>query len=738
MSSALLSLCRLSIALPLLAVLPACTSQMADPMALSAMKHGRVLLVHDQAQFQALMTSVRPGDRLVLADGVWRDFRVDFFAEGQEGAPITLAAQTPGKVILSGRSSLRLAGSHLVVTGLVFRDGYTPTGEVIAFRGEKGAVATQSRVTETVIDGYNRPSRQESDHWVALYGSDNRFDHNHLVGKTNQGATLVVVREPRYGLDNRHRIDHNYFGTRPSLGSNGGETIRVGTSHQSRSNSGTVVEYNYFERCDGEVEIISNKSGGNIYRGNVFVESAGALTLRHGNGNLVEDNVFLGNGKPHTGGIRVINRDQTIRNNYMEGLAGRSFASAIAVLNGVPGGPINRYDPVVNASITRNSIVNAASIELAAGADQERSAPPTNSRFTQNLIVGAEGAEIFRVLDDVAGIAFEGNVQTPVQKPALAVPGITRHPVELARAPNGLLYPVDPALSGIGVRRDLQPVAKEDVGVSWYAKDAAPIGFGSGRTLEVPPGDGTLSAAIAKADAGDVLLLRQGLYRVDEVLAVSKPLWLRGDGEIRFTRPSLFRVEEGGSLRLTGVTINGADAPDATGNAVIRTADGMGRNYEVRLENSVFTGLDVNKAFHVLAAGKGTLAGFIQVDGSTFTNITGTVLKLDAETDDLGLYNAESVEITRSSFSDVTGGVLSLYRGGKDESTFGPRLDFTGNRVTRAGTGQQAPSLRLHGVQAIRITGNRFTDSGMVSVVRTVGEPVITIQDNEFTGTPKP
>lgn len=736
MSRTFRSLCRLSVAMPLL-LLPACAPQAAAP-AKVATAQGRTLLAHDPAQFQAQLATARPGDRLVLADGVWRDFRIDFFANGTQDAPITLAAQTPGKVILSGKSNLRLAGSHLVVTGLVFRDGYTPTGEVIAFRGEKGAVATQSRVTETVIDAYNRPARQESDHWVALYGSDNRFDHNHLAGKTNQGATLVVIREPQYGLDNRHRIDHNYFGPRPSLGSNGGETIRVGTSPHSRTDSHTIVELNYFERCDGEVEIISNKSGANIYRGNVFVESAGALTLRHGHGNVVEDNVFLGNGKPHTGGIRVINRDQIVRNNYMEGLAGKSFASAIAVLNGVPDGPINRYDPVVNAQIGHNSVINAASIELAAGADKERSAPPTDSRFTGNLIVGADDAEIFRVMDDIAGIRFDDNVQTPVKEPALAVPGIARRPVELARAPNGLLYPTDPAMANVGARRDLVPIGKDDVGVRWYPKQGQQAGFGTGRTHDVPPGDGTLSAAFAKAGAGDVLSLSNGVYRVEEVLAVSRPLWLRGPGDIRFTRPTLFRVEEGGSLRLTGVTIHGGDAPDATGNAAIRTADGMGRNYELRLENVTFTGLDVNNAFHAVATGKGTLAGLIRVEGSRFEKISGTALKLDAETDDLGLYNAERVEITGSNFTDVKGGVLSLYRGGKDESTFGPRLDFTDNRVTRAGAGTEMPSLRLHGVQGIRITGNRFTDSGGIKMTRTVGEPVVSIKDNEFSGTPKP
>ncbi len=98
------------------------------------------------------------------------------------------------------------------------------TGEVVSFRRSRDRRAVESRVTGVVIDGFNKPDRAASDNWVAMYGQDNRFDHNHLVGKTNLGTTLVVVRDATQGLENRHRIDHNYFGPRPNLGSNGGET----------------------------------------------------------------------------------------------------------------------------------------------------------------------------------------------------------------------------------------------------------------------------------------------------------------------------------------------------------------------------------------------------------------------------------------------------------------------------------------------------------------------------------
>ena len=101
----------------------------------------------------------------------------------------------------------------------------------------------------------------------------------------------MVLRDIEH-QDNSHRIDHNYFGSRPELGENGGETIRVGTSTYSRTSSKTLIENNIFRGCNGESEIISNKSGDNIYRNNLFIESEGTLTLRHGNNALVENNVF--------------------------------------------------------------------------------------------------------------------------------------------------------------------------------------------------------------------------------------------------------------------------------------------------------------------------------------------------------------------------------------------------------------------------------------------------------------
>lgn len=126
------------------------------------------LLVTDQDAFASALDRAEPGDRILLADGEWRDFQVVLDADGADGAPITLAAQTPGGVRLTGRSNLAIGGEHLVVSGLTFTDSHSPTDEVISFRLADGTTATDSRLTQTVIEDFGKPKRSEQDSWVVL------------------------------------------------------------------------------------------------------------------------------------------------------------------------------------------------------------------------------------------------------------------------------------------------------------------------------------------------------------------------------------------------------------------------------------------------------------------------------------------------------------------------------------------------------------------------------------------
>ena len=692
----------------------------------------RDMLVSDQVQYKAAVKKAQPGDTIILGDGEWRDFQIVFTGTGTAAKPITLTAQTKGKVLLTGQSNLRIGGQNLVVSGLVFKNGASPTDEVISFRRDSKTLATDVRVTEVVIDGFSKSDRRAEDIWVALYGTGNRVDHSHFEGKTNAGVTLAAIRRAGDPLDNRHRIDHNYFGPRPPLGSNGGETIRIGTSEESLSASNTIIERNIFDRTSGEVEIVSIKSGGNVVRENLVLEAQGAFVLRHGNGNLVERNIFLGKGVADTGGVRVINRDQIVRGNYFEGLAGTSFKSALSVMNGVPNSVINRYHQVANARIEGNSIIDSARITLAAGADAERSAAPTGSKFERNLIVGAKGQDPFRAEGEIGGIALAGNVEAKVAKPLLGA-GVEQREVKLERAANGLLYPTDPALAAVGAPRDLKPVTRAEVGANWYRGDTPEAAFGTGDTRPLAAG-ASLAQAVADAKAGDTLALAAGTYDIAAPLTVQHRLTIAGSKDAKpvlRVASSFARIEGGGGLQLENVAI---DASGASGDgALIVVESGVAPNYGVALAGVSVRGPGKGR-LNGIAMAPGTFADDVSIKNSDFAEM-GVVVAATGEQEPKGWYPMERLTIAGSRFARVAM-VADLLRKGTDESTFGPWFAMTGSSVADSGMG--GASLRISGAQHADIVQNSFAKSDGIVVIHSVGAPETRIASNAFAATPSP
>jgi len=222
-------------------------------------------LVDDKSSFDAAVSSASPGDTIILKNKTWTNTTFGFYATGTEENPIVLTAETPGEVILTGSSRIEIYGKYLEVQNLDFKDGALSTGHVVEFRKGSSELAENCRLTNCRILNYNPTSDETEYKWVSIFGKNNRVDHCTFSGKNHQGALLVVWLN---GSANYHQIDHNYFSDIPRLDRNGAETIRIGTSTNSMTDSRSVVEHNVFEKCDGELEIISNKSNFNIYRFN--------------------------------------------------------------------------------------------------------------------------------------------------------------------------------------------------------------------------------------------------------------------------------------------------------------------------------------------------------------------------------------------------------------------------------------------------------------------------------------
>ena len=646
----------------------------------------------------ATLREARPGDRIVIENGRYSDLSLKWLGRGAEGKPVRIEAATPGGVEITGGSTLRLAGEWLEVSGLCFRDGVAPSGSVIEFRNGR-EVANHCRLTECVVDNYNPARRDMAYSYILLYGRHNRVDHCSLMGKLNLGVTLIVMlNEPR-SQQNFHRIDHNWFGPRPVYGSNGAETIRVGTSQQAYSSSNTTIEENIFDRCNGEVEVVSIKSSDNVIRRNVFFESEGVLALRHGDRNTVEENLFVGHGKRNTGGIRVVNAGHKVRRNTLVGIAGGRFFSALALMNAVPNSLPNRYCLVENVEVTDNTFIDCSNIEFGTGKDLERTLAPERVLFARNTIVNRTLDAPFIAVDRTDGFTFRDNRVALAR--ACAIEGFENTTPQLP------VLPIEAAM-------------REGKGAAWYTPrvQAQPA---SDRIYRVRAGE-DLPAVVEQAEAGSVVELSDagGDYAIQRAMVVRVPLTIRGvkGGErpvVRFNGQKgddMVTIADGGELHLEGIAFSGRlEDGKALAKAGVSTARDMIRPYNLWIDNCEFYNFGEGGFFAVKGT-QATFAGRVEIRNSVFRDLSGDAINYAAERDDKGRYNADDMVIENCSFHRILGLPINIYRGGSDESTAGPYVTIRRCNFEDCCNKERGSVMRLVGPQVLDITGCNFSNSG--------------------------
>ena len=374
------------------------------------------ILVTDAKELQNAISDAKPGDKIVLANGVYENLEIKFRGKGTKSSPITLKAETAGKVIIEGQSYLKFGGEYLIVEGLHFKNGFSPSNAVIDFKISNkdtlDIISNNCKVTNCVIEDFNKPKRDNSDLWVQFWGRHNELSNSYIAGKTNRGPTVRVSIAGIESINNYHQIINNHFGPRPVKGGPSGETIQLGDSYTSMSPSHTYVANNLFEECNGEVEVISSKTNFNVFKNNVFYKSEGSLVTRHGNYVTVDGNYFIGDGvNENYGGIRIINTGHWVVNNYFYGLKGKSFRSPLAVMNGIPKSPLNRYNQVTDVVVAYNTYVNcSAPWQFGVGTNisqsdvlpksEIRSARAIRTTVANNIIYNEKGLESIVVEND--------------------------------------------------------------------------------------------------------------------------------------------------------------------------------------------------------------------------------------------------------------------------------------------------------------------------------------------------
>ncbi len=290
--------------------------------------------IDDPEQLEA--QTYGPGDEIILANGVYTtDERIDFVGNGTAENPIIFRAENPGGVKFTGGMQMNIGGDYVVVDGFHWEGGFGASN-FIQFRNGTD-YANYSTIQNCVIDGLAiHPDDAAEDaaensiakhRWIVLYGTFNKVVNCSFMNKKSAGA--LVLAEYQYNAEADpcatvgHTISNNYFYKYEKIDntlSNSGdsETIRIGSSENQNVHSDVSVTNNYFVESDGENEIITNKSKGNIFTNNTFRRCRGSLVLRHGSNAVVDGNYFLGEDVDGTGGIRISDGNHTITNNYVQ------------------------------------------------------------------------------------------------------------------------------------------------------------------------------------------------------------------------------------------------------------------------------------------------------------------------------------------------------------------------------------------------------------------------------------
>ncbi len=709
---------------------------------------GHELFVKNQKELEAAIQHSGPGDKIILANGTWQDVQISIVGKGSKESPVTICAETEGKVIIEGRSFIKIGGNYLIISGLHFKNGYSPEDAVIEFCINKDSVANYCRVTNCVIDRFVKPGREMQDHYIAFWGQHNQLDHCYLGGKFNEGPTIRVYLKGNENIYNYHQINNNYFGPRPRKGGPKAETIQIGDSYTSMAPSYTLVFNNFFDKCNGEVEVISNKSNFNEFRNNVFFECEGSLVLRHGNYCIIDGNSFIGNDvNEFIGGVRVINTGHWITNNYFYNLKGDEFRGPLAIMNGIPKSPLNRYNQVTDVVIAHNTWIDCKSpwkISVGANNDKHgvlpeteiRSARPERTVIANNLVFHHQiGQNLFKAYDKIDGITFKNNIIHNAYQDSFAFEGNFITDLLMDNANELLFVPVQSQDSillrtykgfgfediktdifkqsreaknyigavNIPVSKDQLLIDKKQYGPIWFSTEKEAL---SPEIISVTPVE-NISEKLAKAKDGDIVEL-EGVYEINNSLIINKKISFRSKdssqkAEIIYSGNSsapCFEMNPQGSLVLENIILTG----DGEQVCFATSEKNMWYTYNLYVKN-----LEISNFRQILIAHKGSMADTVSFSGTSFKNCQNGIV-LAAETDDKGDYNAEVVEINNCNFNAINNIVINFYRGGYDESTIGGCLSIENSRFTNCGSREQSKILiRTHGIVNVNLSNNVFT-----------------------------
>lgn len=328
------------------------------------------------SDISSVMNFLKPGDTVFLLDEVISNLNIKITSIGELLKRITIQPINPGKVIVTGKISLTVSGKYTTIANIIFKNGGNSKSIILEGYG--------NRLTgcDINLDHSDGPI-------IMVRPKNNRIDHCYFHDFTK--AKRWIQKDSQSTSADFFLFDHNLVKNRKEGNSNGFETIQL-RNDNNKIESNSIISQNYFYNCNGELEMISVKSSGNIVSNNTIDKCKGTITLRSGYNNLIVNNKFIQSNLKDAGGIRITGEGHIIKSNLFYNIQnGNTNGTALSIINGTTKKPT--YQQVKNLTILNNLFLeNECDIVLGIN---RYDLIPDHIKFTGNVVYKTNNNPVF-------------------------------------------------------------------------------------------------------------------------------------------------------------------------------------------------------------------------------------------------------------------------------------------------------------------------------------------------------
>lgn len=353
------------------------------------------------SSFWSAVDAAQPGDEIILVDSTTTysngsNHTVSNRA-GTTTNPIVVRAQTVGGVTIGGSGGIVFSNcDNFVWHGFRHRHG----SDIEVVNGCSGF-----RFARNDVQLADPSSTSSSINWFQYEGCiKGRIDHNWFHDKNTIGGFVSVSFSSDVALGNETVWEYNRYQNQVNSTNDSGEAVRMGSSTNSKRFYRQMWRYNYFDNNPGDAEVITNKSCGNTYYNNSFINNNSSLVFRHGHTCKALGNYFQGNG-----GLRVYGANNIVANNHFTLNSVSGVRCSLVIGNGdvvTPPGSEGegtshaKYEQVSNLICVLNTIENGTgtSSPLVHWGFGSRTYKPIGSTFRGNIVKASSG-ELFSFRD---------------------------------------------------------------------------------------------------------------------------------------------------------------------------------------------------------------------------------------------------------------------------------------------------------------------------------------------------